>query len=115
MLTAKDLRDNRKLFNENDIQIVSMFKALNEINRYRILCILTKNPNLSVGNIAEILDISLPLASQHIKVLTQARLLQKIREGKRVRAQLEKNNPFVQAIVHVIQKAQTPKISGKII
>lgn len=107
MLSAKELRDNRKLFNGNDEQIVSMFKALNEVNRYRILCILTKNPNLSVGDIAEILNISLPLASQHIKVLTQCRLLQKVREGKRVKAQLDKDNPFVQAIVEVIQKAQT--------
>lgn len=106
MLTAKELRDNRKLYNGNDAQIVSMFKALNEINRYRILCILTKNPNLSVGDIAEILKISLPLASQHIKVLTQCHLLQKVRDGKKVIPQLKQDNPFVKAIVEVIQKAQ---------
>jgi DNA-binding transcriptional ArsR family regulator len=107
MLTSKELRENRKLFNGNDVQIVSMFKALNEINRYRILCILTKNPSLSVGDIAEILNISLPLASQHIKVLTQCHLLQKEREGKKVISKLKYDNPFVHAIVQVIQKAQT--------
>lgn len=106
MLTTKELHKNRKLFNGNDAHIVSMFKALNEINRYRILCILTKNPNLSVGDIAEILNISLPLASQHIKVLTQCRLLQKVRSGKKVMSQLEQDNPFVQAIIQVIQHAQ---------
>lgn len=109
MLTAKELRDNRKLFNGNATQIVSMFKALNEINRYRILCILTKNPNLSVGDIAEILNISVPLASQHIKILTQCHLLQKIREGKKVISKLEKDNPFVKAIIHVVQQVQKTK------
>ncbi|HBU28072.1 TPA: hypothetical protein DEB00_03085 [Candidatus Uhrbacteria bacterium] len=106
MLTAKELRDNRRLFNGNSTQIVSMFKALNEINRYHILCILTKNPNLSVGDIAQILDISLPLASQHIKVLTQSNLLQKKREGKRVFTKLDQTNPFVKAIVRAIEEAQ---------
>lgn len=106
MLTAKEIQGNRKLFHGNDAQIVSMFKALNEINRYRILCILTKNPNLSVSDVAEILDISLPLASQHIKVLTQSNLLQKNREGRRVFTKLNQSNPFVKVIVRAIEKSQ---------
>lgn len=106
MLIAKELRENRKLFNGNAAQIVSMFKALSEVNRYRILCILTKHPNLFVSDIAQILNISLPLASQHIKVLTQSRLLKKIREGKKVMPKLEQDNPFVKAIIRIIQQAQ---------
>ncbi len=106
MMSAAEVRVCRKLFSENDASVVATFKALNEVNRYRILCILTKLPKLSVSDLAQILDISLPLASQHIKVLTQCNLLQKERDGKRVFTKLDENNPFIQAIVGVIQHAQ---------
>lgn len=106
MLSQKEIRKNRKLYNGNDAEIVAMFKALNDINRYRMLCILTKQPKLAVSDIAQVLEISVPLASQHIKVLTQSNLLQKEREGKRVFTKLDQSNPFVKAIVQVIEKAQ---------
>ena len=59
-----------------------------------------------VSDIAQILEISLPLASQHIKILTQSNLLQKERDGKRVFTKLDQTNPFVKAIVRVIEQTQ---------
>jgi len=53
------------------------------------------------------LEISLPLASQHIKILTQANLIKKERDGKKVFPKLEYNNPFVRTIVKTIQLAVT--------
>jgi len=57
-----------------------------------------------VGDIAQILDISLPLASQHIKILTQSNLLQKERVGKKIFTKLEHGNPFVRAVIETIKK-----------
>ncbi len=104
MIRAKDIEKKRKIFSESDTSMVAGFKVLSDINRYRIFRILAEQPRLSVSNIAKILDISLPLASQHIKVLTHAKLLQKEREGKKVFPKLEHTNPFVQAIVATIQQ-----------
>jgi len=53
------------------------------------------------------LEISVPLASQHIKILTQANLIEKERDGKKVFLKLEYNNPFVLAFVKTIQLALT--------
>ncbi|MDP3793790.1 MAG: metalloregulator ArsR/SmtB family transcription factor [Candidatus Uhrbacteria bacterium] len=85
--------------------MAAAFKVLSDVNRYRIFRILADQPKISVSNIAKILNISLPLASQHIKILVHANLMEKERDGKKVFPKLEYGNPFVQAIVKTIQQA----------
>jgi len=104
MLTKKDIQVNRKIFSETDKSIAAAFKVLSDVNRYRIFRILAQQPKISVSDISLILGISLPLTSQHIKILTYANLLQKERTGKKVFPKLELDNPFVQAVVRAIQQ-----------
>lgn len=106
MLSEKEIRENRKIFSETDKSMAAAFKVLSDVNRFRIFRILAQQPKISVSSVAKILEISLPLASQHLKVLAQANLLQKEREGKKIYTKLEYGNPFVQAIVKTIQEAQ---------
>jgi DNA-binding transcriptional ArsR family regulator len=105
MLSAQELRKARRILSETDKSMAATFKVLSDVNRYRIFRILAAEPELSVGSIAKILDISLPLASQHIKILAHAKLLQKERSGKKVFPKLEHNNPFVQVMIKTIQRA----------
>ena len=107
MLNNQEIQTNRKLFNETDKSMAAAFKVLSDVNRYRIVRLLANQPQLSVSNIAEILNISLPLASQHIKILTHANILQKERAGKKIFPVLEHGNPFVQAVIKTIQQAMT--------
>ena len=111
MPTEKEIQKNRKILSEDDKSIAAAFKVLSDVNRYRIFRILAEQPKLSVSTIAKILDISLPLASQHIKILVQASLLQKEQDGKKVFSKLERNNPLVQTIVKTIE--YTIKIQEK--
>jgi len=106
MLSEKEIKEKRKLFSDIDKNMVMTFKVLSEINRYRIFRILAEQPKLSVSSIAKILNISLPLASQHLKILTHAKLLQKDRLGNKVYTKLEHDSPFVQAVVKTIQQTQ---------
>ena len=105
MLTEKEITQNRKFLSETDKSMAETFKVLSDLNRYRIFRILAEQPKLSVTTIAKILNISVPLASQHIKILAHANLLQKERHGKRIYTKLEKGNPFVRAIIKTIQQA----------
>lgn len=104
MLTKKEILAIRKTLSEADKRMATAFKVLSDVNRYRIFCILAKQPKLSVGEIAEIMNISLPLTSQHIKILVHANLLQKERDGKKVFPKLEHDNPFVKVIVKTISE-----------
>jgi DNA-binding transcriptional ArsR family regulator len=103
MLTEKEILKNRKLLSETDKSMAAAFKILSDVNRYRIFRILAEQPKISIGSIARILDISLPLASQHIRILTHANMLQKEKDGKKVFPKLEHGNPFVQAVVKTIE------------
>lgn len=105
MLTEKEINQSRKIFNESDKTMAAAFKVLSDVNRYRIFRLLAEQPKLSISNIADILHISLPLASQHIRILTHVNLMKKERYGKMVFPQLERNNPFVRAVVRMIQGA----------
>lgn len=105
MLSEKELLRNRTILSETDQQMAATFKVLSDLNRYRIFRILVEQPKLPVSAIALILGISLPLASQHIKLLAHAGLIQKERQGKKVIPKLKKDHPFVLAIVKLIQCA----------
>lgn len=103
-LSEKEIQKNRKLFSETDKSMVAAFKVLSDLNRYRIFRVLAQQPQISLGNIARILNISLPLASQHLKILAHANLLKKERAGKKVFPKLEHGNPFVQIIIKTIEQ-----------
>lgn len=103
MLSKKEILKNRKILNETDTSMAAAFKILGDVNRYRIFRILAQQPKITVSGIALILNISLPLASQHIRVLTNANILEKERAGKKIFPKLKHGNSFVQAVVKTIQ------------
>ena len=105
MLSEKEIQRNRRILSESDKSMAAAFKVLSDVNRYRIFRILAQQPKISISGIAKILDISLPLASQHIKILVHANILQKERGGKKIFPKLEYSNPFVQAVVKTIEEA----------
>ena len=103
MLTPKEIRAKRNLFSETDKNMAAAFKVFSDVNRYRIFRILADKPKISITNIAKILNISLSLVSQHVKILVHANILQKERSGKNVFPKIEFSNPFVRAVAKTIQ------------
>lgn len=96
MLTDKQIIKIRKAF--NGIGQRAIFKILGDTNRYRIFEMLGKQPKLTVSDIAKVLKISLPLASQHLKILEQGNMLKKEKHGQRVYYKLTLNNLIAQSI-----------------
>ena len=62
--------------------------------RIEVLDLLEKNPELSVGEIADKIKISLALASAHIRKLLIAGLIMKKSHGKYIRHKLSKRGHF---------------------
>jgi len=104
ILTPKEIIKKQAVFTKADIEIVAVFKVLSDINRYRIFRILADQPKISVTDIARILNISVPLASQHLKILAQNKMLQKERDGKKIFPKIERDNAFVHALIKTIKK-----------
>jgi len=104
MLNQREIQRYRKRFTKKDLSVSTLFKILSDTNRYRIFFLLIGSPHFSVGNIAKILDISLPLASQHIRLMVHAHVLKKKRDGKRVYIQLERRNSLLTALSKTLQR-----------
>jgi DNA-binding transcriptional ArsR family regulator len=97
MLTNKQIIKIRKGFNGIGQRVI--FKILGDRNRYRIFEMLAKYPLLSVTEVAEVLEISIPLSSQHLKILVNGGMLDKEKLGQKVFYKLKQNNLIAQAIV----------------
>jgi DNA-binding transcriptional ArsR family regulator len=100
MLTDKQITKIRKAFNGADQRVI--FKILGDTNRYRIFEMLGKQPKLAVGDMAKILRISIPLASQHLKILEQGNMLEKEKLGQKVYYKLRVDNRIAHAITREI-------------
>ncbi|MBO3129892.1 ArsR/SmtB family transcription factor [Dermatophilus congolensis] len=60
-----------------------LFKALGHQARLHIMVVLLEKPR-SVGEITEAVDLSQPMASQHLRTLREAGLVTAAREGREV-------------------------------
>lgn len=103
MLSASEIAKVRKYLGARDEDLADLFKVLSEPNRCKMFRAIAKHERLAVTDAANILEISLPLASQHLKVLLQGNLLLKAKEGQATYYSLNKKNPVVQSIVKAIQ------------
>ena len=96
MLTDKQITKIRKGFNGTDQRVI--FKILGDTNRYRIFEMLGTQDKLAVSDMAKILRISIPLASQHLKILEQAQMLEKEKIGQKVYYKLRADNRIARSI-----------------
>ncbi|MDD3519634.1 MAG: metalloregulator ArsR/SmtB family transcription factor [Actinomycetota bacterium] len=75
-------------------EIVKINKALSDITRLRIIALLFKRKKLCVCEIKEVIGLSQPAISSHLKILENLRLIKGFREGKwmnyKIHEELEK-------------------------
>ncbi len=102
MLSDQEIAKVKKYLNGKDQNLAETFKLLSDPNRCKMFRALAKHKQISVSDAANILDISLPLASQHLKILYQGDLLAKKKEGQSVYYSLNEHNPFVDSILRAI-------------
>lgn len=100
-------REHKKL--ENYIQgidvsrMATAFDALGEPNRCLIFRALLKESNVSVGQLASAVGISESLASQHLKILLQAGLVERKKSGKNVYYMVHSKDVLVNALKHAVE------------
>lgn len=87
---------------QNDVMILAeTFRLLGDPSRLRILLSCVPGP-ISVGDIAERLDLSLTLVSHHLRLLRGARLVKGDRQGKQIFYEIADHH-----VSHVLQDMAT--------
>ena len=90
-------------------EITTVLKAVADENRVRILCLLNERNDLCVCEIREIIGLSQPTVSSHLKILENNKLIIFRKEGKWVNYKI---NPYldigikkiVDSILSIIRK-----------
>lgn len=99
MLSEREIRTFNTLVAPDDKRLAIIFKALSDPKRCRIYRLLLKRSELRVSDIARIMRISLPSASQHLKILEITGLLRKERAGKAMLFKIHKDDQIVAALI----------------
>lgn len=86
------LKDHRCCNGHHDTMELTTFTALAEPSRFRIVDLLLRGP-MTVGDIAERLEIRQPQASKHLKVLLEAGLVEVKADANR-RNYMLRSEPF---------------------
>jgi DNA-binding transcriptional ArsR family regulator len=104
MLTPREHQNLQQYIQGIDVtRITTVFDALSEPNRCLIFRALLKGQNVSVGDLASVVGLSDPLASQHLKTLLQAGLVHKEKVGKRVYYHVNDVDPLVKALLKAVE------------
>ncbi|MBI4239403.1 winged helix-turn-helix transcriptional regulator [Candidatus Uhrbacteria bacterium] len=106
MLTKKqikELKDHVHRKEERNEALARMFDALSDPTRFRMFQLFLECEELCVTDVAEILDISVPAASQQLKILDFAGLLLKERMGQMVCYRARKESAPVVSLINFLK------------
>jgi DNA-binding transcriptional ArsR family regulator len=104
MLSPKEHKNLENYIQGIDVsRMATAFDALGEPNRCLIFRALLKENNVSVGQLASAVGISESLASQHLKVLLQAEMVDRQKQGKNVYYLVKHHDPLVNALKKAVE------------
>jgi DNA-binding transcriptional ArsR family regulator len=104
MLSPTEHKRLENYVQDMDVRRLSTaFDALGEPNRCLIFRALLKSPYANVSQLADIVGISHSLASQHLKTLREADLINRRKAGKEVHYDINVADPLVCALQAVVE------------
>lgn len=81
-----------------------LFKALGDQHRIKILVLLFRHKDICVTDIAAILGVTIPAASQQLKIIERARLITRTKTGQTVCYEINGSHPFIRHVRRFILK-----------
>lgn len=102
MLSAREKRQLKRYIAEDNRRLSEVFDALSDNNRCQLFRLFIKHQNLNVTEIAMLFNISVPLTSQHLKILEQSRMLTRKKAGRQVFYHINNSDPVVRSVVKAI-------------
>jgi len=87
----------------DDLNLVSIFSALGDNTRLKLYKTLRKETEICVSSMADVVGITAAGASQHLKILEKANLINRNRYGQKVCYTINNDNQIIEAIDNIIK------------
>lgn len=102
MLTKERItKIKRSTINDNE-RFPLVFNALSDPGRFRMFKLLIQHTGLCVTEVANIFGISVPAASQQLRMLEMCGLIQRERLGQMICYKIKNNDPVVKSIIKLV-------------
>lgn len=102
MLSPKEIEKVQGALGDESADFAPVFSALSDQTRCNIFRAILSRKSLCVTDFVNILDISMPSASQHLKILETKGLVTRERKGREIYYSPNTTNPIVRAIEKVV-------------
>ena len=103
MLKTKERQQLKGLVSSRDTIMSSVFNTLGDTTRFTIFQILVKRKDACVSDIADIVGITVPAASHHLKILEMNGLARKERMGQMICYRVRDDKPLIKSIIKLIK------------
>lgn len=103
MLPATAIVKMKREVIETDDRLPFIFQALADPCRYRIFCFLIGRSDICVTDAAKVMDISVPAASQQLRILEMTGLVERERMGQMICYKIKASEPLVRSILKIIK------------
>ena len=104
MLSSTEVSEARADLESQEDQLPFVFHALSDTGRFRIFKLLLKRRNLCVTDVANVLGISVPAASQQLRIMELSGLVTKQRDGQMMCFCVKEDDSLVKAVISILNK-----------
>lgn len=108
MLSDNEIKQLKKKVVWDDTKVQPLFRSLSDPNRCRILRLLIKSGKrvFSVSDIASLLSVSIPTASEHLRILENGGALRRKRMKQQVSYEIRDDDPLIKSIISIIKSSK---------
>jgi ArsR family transcriptional regulator len=79
-----------------------MFGALSDAGRFNIFRLFMRHRDLCVTEVANVLAISVPAASQQLKIMELSGLVERERRGQKICYGVKRSDPTVRSLMRIV-------------
>ncbi len=102
MLAKEDLKKIRMEVDGDNDRLPQMFNALSDEGRFRIFKLLLQKRDLCVTEIAHVFTISVPAASQQLKIMEMSGVVLRQRNGQMICYSIKSEDPTVRSLMKIV-------------
>jgi len=97
----------KKNLEKIDHSLVSLFHILADYSRFHIFWLVVNFKDLCVSQIAEVSNITVSAASQHLRMMEMAGLVERVKKGQRTCFKINEKNILVKDIIKILKIAKS--------